>query len=193
MSTYLIDYENTKGAGLEGLEELTAEDTVYLFYSENANTLTFRLHARINECKARFHFVDVGVGSRNALDFQLSTWLGYLICKGLGQKQYFYIVSKDKGFGSVCSFWKERAISVELVQDLSGRKEEEEKSRLQEEVYKVIPDKDVSVKIAGIILKYKTKQGINNALMREFPSQDNRKSSEYYKLIKPLIKDKKGK
>ena len=25
MSTYLIDYENTKGAGLEGIEELTAE------------------------------------------------------------------------------------------------------------------------------------------------------------------------
>lgn len=193
MSTYLIDYENTKGAGLEGIEELTAEDTVYLFYSENANTLTFKMHDRISAAKARFHFVDVGVGSRNALDFQLSTWLGYLICKGLGHRQYFYIVSQDKGFGSVCRFWKERSVSVELVQDLSGRRAEELKNQLQHQVFDVIHDQEVARKIAAIILKYKTKQGINNALMREFPSQDNQRSSEYYKLIKPLLKDKKGK
>ena len=57
----------------------------------------------------------------------------------------------------------------------------------------MIHDQEVARKIAAIILKYKTKQGINNALMREFPSQDNQRSSEYYKLIKPLLKDKKGK
>jgi hypothetical protein len=193
MSIYLIDYENTKGAGLEGIEELTAEDTVYLFYSENANTLTFKMYDRISNAKARFQFIDVGVGTRNALDFQLTTWLGYLVCKGLGQKQYFYIVSQDKGFGSVCRFWKERSISVELVQDLSGRREEELKDQLQLQVMEVIKDQEVSRKIAAIILKYKTKQGINNALMREFPSQDNQRSKEYYKLIKPMLKDKKGK
>ena len=193
MSTYLIDYENTKGAGLEGLEELTERDTVYLFYSENANTMTFRMHHRISESPVHFEFLDVGVGSRNALDFQLSTWLGYLINEYWGQKERFYIVSKDKGFGSVCQFWKARGIFTEQVQDLSGQREEELKDQLEAQVSEVIAEPEVAEKIASIILKYKTKQGINNALMREFPSQDNRKSSEYYKLIKPMIKDKKGK
>ena len=38
---------------------------------------------------------------------------------------------------------------------------------------------------------YKTKQGINNALNKEF--KDSKRTSEIYSSIKPLIADKKGK
>ena len=41
MATYMIDYENVKTGGLNGISRLTAEDKVIIFYSENANRLTF--------------------------------------------------------------------------------------------------------------------------------------------------------
>ena len=41
------------------------------------------------------------------------------------------------------------------------------------------------------IRQYKTKQGINNALNKEF--KDSKRTSEIYSAIKPLIADKKGK
>lgn len=43
--------------------------------------------------------------------------------------------------------------------------------------------------IASYVQNYKTKQGVNNALVRRFRSQ---KAGEIYKMIKPLLKEKKG-
>ena len=77
--------------------------------------------------------------------------------------------------------------------DLNRKNEAEEELKLRDSVREVLPDKDLTKRVVAIIQKYKTKQGINNALVREFPSQDNKKASEIYKAIKPLLKDKKGK
>ena len=37
MTTYLVDYENVKGDGLNGINNLTDKDKVHIFYSENAD------------------------------------------------------------------------------------------------------------------------------------------------------------
>ena len=52
----------------------------------------------------------------------------------------------------------------------------------------MLDEADVKV-ILGMIQKYKTKQGLNNALMKQF---DNKKTSEIYRVIKPYIANKKG-
>lgn len=188
---YLIDYENTKKAGMAGLESLTENDTVCLFYSVNADTLTFEMHEKINACAAKFELQQAIVGSKNALDFELVTYLGYLI--GQNRREKYYIVSGDKGFESVCKYWAKRHVSVTLTANLHGRDERQETEKLVNEVAEATGRRDDAKKIADIIRKYKTKQGINNALMREFPSTENRTSSEIYRSIKALIKNKKGK
>lgn len=195
MSVYLIDYENIKSEGMNGIDELTKDDVVCLFYSENANTMTFRMHRKINDCRADFRFQDVGVGSKNALDFQLATYLGYVIAENDANEQteQYYIVSKDKGYQSVCRFWSDRGYMVSMAADLTGTSAEDERESLLRSVESVIGDAETASKIVTIIQRYKTKQGINNALMRAFQSQDNKLSSEYYKAIKPFIKNKKGK
>jgi len=48
MNYFLIDYENVHVAGFEGITKLTDNDCVVIFYSENADTMTFGLHRRIN-------------------------------------------------------------------------------------------------------------------------------------------------
>ena len=72
MAYYLIDFENVKSRGMEGVELLAEEDTVCIFYSDNADSMTFDLHRKLNETKAQIIYHKVAVGTKNALDFQLA-------------------------------------------------------------------------------------------------------------------------
>lgn len=104
MATYLIDYENVKSEGIKGIAQLSEEDTVVIFYSHNADTITFEAMDMIFSSKAQVRKYKILCGGKNALDFQLSTYLGYLIHEA--KDSYFYIISKDNGFKHVVDFWK---------------------------------------------------------------------------------------
>ena len=192
MNYYLVDYENVKSHGLDGVVKMTPEDVVCIFYSENADSMTFALHRKLNETTAHVIYEKVEVGTKNALDFQLVTELGYLIRDLQGQDVSFFIVSKDKGYGNTVTYWKKRGVRIAQVIDVSGQDEQKIESDLKAKVEPLVKDKDVVDKVVKMILQYKTKQGINNALMKEFPSRDNKRSSEIYSAIKPLLSDKKG-
>lgn len=122
MAVYLVDYENTKD--LTGIGDLGVDDRVIIFYSAKANTLTFDVHKEILKANAVIDYMCAGTGGQNALDFQLSTYLGYLIGSNeeadesseLGEGEHIYIVSKDKGFAAVVDFWKrEKGIVVKQI------------------------------------------------------------------------------
>ena len=121
MEYYLIDYENVNVSGLDGITRLSGEDVVVIFYSENADTMTFSLHRRLNESRAEVRFQRVEVGSRNALDFQLCTYLGYLIRDNQGRRAAYYVVSRDQGFGILTKYWKRQGVEVTLIPGLSDR------------------------------------------------------------------------
>ena len=53
MAIYLVDFENIGYNGLKGIEKLPEGDQVHLFYSSNADKLTFDIHLCINASKAR--------------------------------------------------------------------------------------------------------------------------------------------
>ncbi len=256
MAYYLIDFENVKSRGMEGVELLTEEDTVCIFYSDNADSMTFDLHRKLNETKAKIIYHKVAVGTKNALDFQLATYLGYLICEQQreGIHPDYFIVTKDNGFTSLMVYWKAQGFPVRIIrnllwgknpvaeQNLLAEEETETEQKLPEEtsqepaqeqqpeepvtvteevtateenkepaqkpakkkkkpaeepdeltlaVEKVLTDQTIVPKVVKYIRQYKTKQGINNALNKEF--KDSKRTSEIYSAIKPLIADKKGK
>lgn len=314
MAYYLIDFENVKSRGMEGVELLTEEDTVCIFYSDNADSMTFDLHRKLNETKANIIYHKVAVGTKNALDFQLATYLGYLICgqQSEGIHPNYFIVTKDNGFTSLMVYWKAQGVPVRIIRNLLwGKKpvaeqnllteeeqetetavtatedvteqletEEEQTQPIQTEaveapaepaqsepetadvpeepaqpepetvdepvqpvkkpsrkknntrkksaaktddkteekkpaekksaekkpaekkpveesdeltlsVEKVLTDQTIVPQVVKFIRQYKTKQGINNALNKEF--KDSKRTSEIYSAIKPLIADKKGK
>ena len=314
MAYYLIDFENVKSRGMEGVELLTEEDTVCIFYSDNADSMTFDLHRKLNETKADIIYHKVAVGTKNALDFQLATYLGYLICEQQreGIHPNYFIVTKDNGFTSLMVYWKAQGVPVRIIRNLLWGKnpvaeqnllteeeqetetvvtvledvteqpetEEEQTQPIQPEtveapaepaqsepekadapeeptlpepetvdapvqpvkkpsrkksntrkksaakaddkteekksaekkptekkpaekksaeepdeltlaVEKVLTDQTIVPQVVKFIRQYKTKQGINNALNKEF--KDSKRTSEIYSAIKPLIADKKGK
>lgn len=191
MAYYLIDYENVKMRGLDGLSQLKGEDKVCIFYSENADSLTFEMHRTLNEAHAEITYQKVEVGTKNALDFQLATYLGYIICENIGKgEEIYYIVTKDNGFSSLVNYWTKQKIKVKIAMDCTGKNDKEAKNELLVEVEKLVDDKTIAPIVVKFIQQYKTKQGVSNALCKEF--KDSKRASEVYKEIKPLLADKKG-
>lgn len=102
MAIYLVDYENVYIEGLSGMEMLTEEDKLHIFYTHNRCGLTFGLYEQLIACKAEIKLNEVSVSPRNgdpvknALDLQLMMYTGFLIGQKAADK--LYIVSKDKDF-----------------------------------------------------------------------------------------------
>ena len=110
MNLYLIDYENVTDTGFMGVKELTAEDTVIVFYSQHTKNISFERHIELSQSPAHFEYIKILKTGKNYLDFQLATYLGFLI--GKGEKGPVYIISQDTGFDSIVDFWRGRNIEA---------------------------------------------------------------------------------
>ncbi|WP_124101190.1 PIN domain-containing protein [Ruminococcus sp. Marseille-P6503] len=103
MNAYLIDFENVKSKGLNGIEHLCENDRVIIFYSENSDTISFDMHMKVMATPASVEYLKVRVGGKNALDFQLCSMMGFIAAKEI--YRYIFIVSNDKGFDKLHDFW----------------------------------------------------------------------------------------
>ncbi|MDE6036616.1 MAG: hypothetical protein K2G36_12000 [Ruminococcus sp.] len=115
---YLIDYENVHQTGLNGIENLTPLDRLIIFYTENAESLTFPVYEKLVACKAEIQLHKVKCGGKNALDFQLATFLGYVL--GNNPDTECHIISNDKGYEYVLNFWKEKNVIIYISSDIAG-------------------------------------------------------------------------
>lgn len=204
MSIYLVDYENVHS--LCGITNLSESDEVFIFYSSKANTLSFKTHQELMGAKARIHYKEVEVGTQNALDFQLASFLGYLIKENEKEQVQFFIVSKDKGFSHISDFWlKEKSIELKIINNISGKCEETEEkvilavvdekqenkkskqSSLEKELKQSKELSESEIKqVLELVKKYKTVQTINSNLNKMF--KDSKKSGAVLKIVKPYIK-----
>ena len=52
-----------------------------------------KMHILIGKSTCHLSYFEVSVGGKNALDHQISTWLGYLIGTGAAERSYYIAVS----------------------------------------------------------------------------------------------------
>ena len=208
MFYYLIDYENVSEEMLMKMQELKKDSLVYLFYSENGGKkISLDALEKIQGSGRRVQNIKVNAGTKNALDFQLSSYLGFLISKG-SEKDDFIIISNDKGYDVVAKFWcdkkyKVSRMDVGLTKKVSTAKSEKSASTTNQKKSKVDKD-DVATQgevqkvlgkgynfqaITEIVNQYKTKTAINSALIK-FANKDTKKAGEIYQKLKPLLKEK---
>ena len=193
---YLIDYENVHHYGFVGMEKLTANDELTIFYTQNANTLPFELHLALINCSAEVIIILVDGNSKNALDFQLSSYLGYLL--GQNGELDIHIVSKDKGFECLRSFWKSRGYKIKISADIAGNVPQMLPAVVGPDVQFINAvnglklSNDDKQKLYNIFTSYsntkdisKRKQCISNEINKTFGGD---KTKKYYSAIKPLIK-----
>ncbi|MBO5241911.1 MAG: hypothetical protein J6B19_04485 [Lachnospiraceae bacterium] len=207
MAIYLIDYENTGVKGLHGIEKLQEDDLIVVFYGPKTGAVPFDDHVRISSAVSHVEYIKTSKTAKNYLDFQLTTYLGYLIAH-TGMKEYC-VVSKDGGYDSVVDFWKARGmsivrretISVEKPVKQTGRKVKKTVQKENEnENIKSVPEairKKVRhtlkaenlqggayKKIYSCMLQATDKQTLNTALVRVFTQEEG---NRYYKQIVPIF------
>ncbi|WP_286077843.1 PIN domain-containing protein [Thomasclavelia cocleata] len=101
MRYYLVDYENVKEEGLEGMENLTSKDCLVIFYSKNANKITINQLQKIQKAKCKVEYIEIQKLGRNALDFNLVYFIGIKSGKFRGTHLEMNIISKDTGFDTL--------------------------------------------------------------------------------------------
>ncbi len=97
MKVFYIDYENVKNDGIKGIEYLTQNDEVIVFCSSQSPKrakIESALKKSVASLLAKISFVNVEVGGKNAIDFQLVAHL----YKNYEKGREYYIVSEDKDY-----------------------------------------------------------------------------------------------
>lgn len=159
MAIYLVDYENTHYLG--GISGLSENDTVVVFYTQNSSSLSFDAHKEILQAQAKILYKYVDNGGKNALDFQLSTYLGCLIGEKQADEQQLYIVSKDKGFYYVSKFWeREKGIRVTVLPSLTEQPKAKQQQSAREETQTATLGQIVA---ATVVEQSETAETVGNA------------------------------
>ena len=150
MKYYIVDFENVNTHGLNGIENIAEGDTVCIFYSDFANSISIDHHFAISQSKADISFQKVDVNGRNSLDFQLVSYLGYILCENKDTE--FFIVTKDRAFESIPTYWGNKGYKISVVTDLNNTplnevvSEDEDSSQEQtdDEISSTEPSKPLS-------------------------------------------------
>ena len=219
LNNFFVDYENVGSSGLTGISSLGKDDKITVFYTQNAQSITLDAFDMLRNSSACVEFVKVDAGEKNALDFQLATQLGFTIAENARhftkEQPNYYIITHDKGYNAINSYWKKREVSVGLFSDLtltvttaeynaqlsaqakavgsdtvsvdnSNVNPKFSKSKMLEEIRKIIPDPDKSNRIYTTIFSGKSKQEIHDYICKKIYCNDT-KGTEAYNKVKHLF------
>ncbi|MCB5950676.1 PIN domain-containing protein [Enterococcus sp. BWT-B8] len=181
---YLIDFENVSATFHELIGELTVQDKIYIFYTDKCQKISLDQLEAI--APADWYLIKVNSG-QNALDFQLSSYLGYLIAKETKEKQKFTIVSNDCGYNFVVNFWKKMNITIKIKRESVSQKSSEltefEKKFKQE--FPSIYQKSFASVVKIVKGKNKKVSDIHNELVQTYGEP----GKNIYKFVKPYLNE----
>jgi hypothetical protein len=193
---YFVDFENVRSKALLALNDINKGDVFIIFYSDNSGELSFEMMNYIYGKKARIKSFKASVGTSNALDFQLSSYLGYLINDKSDSK--FYIVSNDKGYDCLCRYWNDLGYDVARISienenvKIKGKKKKKKIAKQiktdkvsMKEITKYLDAGEDTEEILQLFNASSSKQEFNIKLSKKY--RDNKKSSEVYNKLKPLV------
>ena len=96
---FLVDGDNNIGTGLQGIDLLTEEDTVLVFFGKGQTLANVKKLCA--GTRAQVQYLESVKGGKNSLDFQIITELGVLV--GRGEADFAYVISQDKGYEAAMS------------------------------------------------------------------------------------------
>ena len=115
---FLIDFENVQNLNTENLN---SNDMIIFFYSTRTPSIKFELLEKILNQHASLEAHSVILGVKNAMDFQLSSYLGYMI--NICPTSKFFIISNDTGYQCIVDFWKQtKNINIVLKGNIPKKK-----------------------------------------------------------------------
>ena len=109
---YLVDTENVGSVWVDLIPTMAKQDCLLLFYTVNSSGISYEDLLKLAGQEQKYQMIQCFTG-RNGLDFQLVSYLGYLI-KSNAKAEYI-IISNDIGYDAVVRFWNAKDISVSRV------------------------------------------------------------------------------
>ena len=124
---YLVDSENVGDIWVPLLVASQPDEEVIVFYTQKSPHMNYENVRLLKETEKEAEFIKCFEGS-NALDFQLVTQLGYMLCEN--QENSYVIVSNDTGFDAAVRYWKQRNMPVQRIsgKELSRRLQQKTKT-----------------------------------------------------------------
>ncbi len=120
---WLVDLENTGGRWEKAARLFQPGDLVAMFWSDKSCVPDVKAMSAVPD--VRFLFFECSNGTPNAMDFQLSAWLGR--ASAMEPDTEFVILSGDNGYGPLKSFMAKFGTRLELVEpDLAKEAMEQE-------------------------------------------------------------------
>ncbi len=201
MDHYLVDCENVSSESLKYLPSLNDGDSVTIFFSQQCRNANLDALDYITNADVKLTFHKVATGTKNALDFQLSSYLGFLIAKH-GSGDTYHLVTHDKGFGCLTNFWKKRKVGVKRIElnvpQTEGKNQVKQKTKkskvspenlaTEEEIKKYLAEEDEPEVMLAIFNQYKSKVAISNGISKKV--KDSKRAGAIYQKLKPLLKAK---
>ncbi len=108
--TYLVDSENVGESWIDLMGD--EDDTFLIFYTGRSPRIDYEHAISLMNANKKPEFIHCYEGN-NALDFQLVSYLGYLLRSE--EDSEMVIVSNDTGFDAVISFWNERGKDIKRL------------------------------------------------------------------------------
>ncbi len=113
---FLVDGDNNIGTGLTGIDMLSEQDTVLVFYQKEKGLPLSRIQKLCAPSKADVQYIESVRGGKNSIDFQIITELGVLV--GRREADYAYVISQDKGYAASIDALRARYASAFQEVDL---------------------------------------------------------------------------
>ncbi len=131
---YLVDSENVGDIWVPLLVASQPDEEVIVFYTQKSPHMNYENVRLLKETEKEAEFIKCFEGS-NALDFQLVTQLGYLLCEN--QENSYVIVSNDTGFDAAVRYWKQRNMPVQRLsgKELNRRLQQKAKTNGEREIF----------------------------------------------------------
>lgn len=111
---YLVDSENVNDNWLMLLDMADENDEIIIFYTKNSPHMAYTSVIKLLQERRTIHFEECFEG-QNALDFQLISYLGYLIGTDKSESSEFIVMSNDTGFDPAVRFWKKKGFLVNRI------------------------------------------------------------------------------
>lgn len=201
MNAYFIDYENVHEKGLEGIENLQSDDKLFIFFNPNDK---FPMKYLKEDTRDKIIFMESYVGSKNAIDFQIATFLGYTISKNEFDK--YIIISKDNGYAPMIDFWHAKGHSVKIESSILEAKNTnvckqsytldaaiKTVNTIYRSKYPTIKEEDIKIEM-NIIKKAIITHSDDSKILAEIKKglderYETQTATQHYKTIKKCVKD----
>ena len=111
---YLVDSENVNDNWLMLFELADETDRIIVFYTQKSPHMSYPSVVKLMNSSLSIKFEECFEGT-NALDFQLVSYLGYLMKNDETVENEYIIMTNDNGFDAAVNFWKKRGFPVSKI------------------------------------------------------------------------------